>query len=80
MPKYDVKCKDCENVWEVTHSVREDPVYVCPTCGSQNCRRMVGATRTLFKGTGFAINDIALDRLGMPKHVREINKDRLMRD
>jgi len=80
MAKYDIRCKECQHVWEVNHSVKEDPTYVCPNCGSSNCRRMVGATRTIFKGPGFAINDSALDRIGMPAHVREINKDRLFRD
>lgn len=80
MAVYDYRCKECGNVQEERHSVKDDPTIVCLTCGSSNTRRMVAATRTLFKGTGFAINDSALDKIGMPAHVREVNKDKLMRD
>lgn len=80
MARYDYRCLDCENIKEVTHSVKDDPVVECDVCGSVNTKRLISATRTVFKGTGFAINDLALDRIGMPQHVRQINKDRLFRD
>lgn len=34
MPNYDYRCNDCRVVTEVTHSIKEDPVILCPQCAS----------------------------------------------
>lgn len=80
MPKYDYKCRDCEAVQEVTHRITEDPVIECLTCGSHNTRRLVGATRTIFKGAGFYKNEAALNAVGMPEHVKKHARERLFKD
>lgn len=77
MPKYDYICKECKSIQEVTHSIKEDPVVECLTCHSHNTRRMVGATRTVFKGGGWAGKEAAYDRMGVPSHVRKHADERL---
>lgn len=87
MPIYDYKCKSCEEVWELNHSINDDATslnLVCPNCESADIFKYFGNMRTLpvhFKGTGFSINDSALDKLGMPKNIQnsEATKDRLKR-
>lgn len=47
---------------------------VCSNCGSHNIFKYLGLRKTVpihFKGTGFAINDLALDKIGFPKHYKE---------
>jgi putative FmdB family regulatory protein len=77
MPKYDYKCRECGTVQEVVHSIKESPEVVCLTCGSSNTFRMVGATRTIFKGGGWAGNEASLDRMGVPDHVKPHARERL---
>lgn len=77
MAAYNYKCKDCGNIQEVNHKVTEDPEIVCLTCGSSNTRRMVGATRTIFKGGGWVVNESSLDKIGMPEHVKKHARERL---
>lgn len=80
MPIYDYKCRECEEVWDTTHSFKETAEELgitCPSCGSSNIFRYLGRRKTIpihFKGSGFAINDLALDRIGFPKHYKQ-NKE-----
>lgn len=72
---YDYKCKDCLNIWQVTHSIAvknaiEELGINCPNCESSNIFRYLGnygTTTVVFKGTGWAHKDIMLDKIGMPK-------------
>ncbi len=72
MPRYEYKCRECETVFAVTHSVHEDKYslgLVCENCGSENIFRYLGNYGTatvIFKGVGWKVNDTALERLGMP--------------
>ena len=34
MPFYDYACEKCGYVWDVQHSIHEDPKYKCPECES----------------------------------------------
>lgn len=80
MPIYEYKCRECDTVWDETHSFKENAEslgIVCPNCGANNIFKYLGNRKTLpiqFKGPGFAINDAALDRIGFPKHYRQ-NKE-----
>jgi putative FmdB family regulatory protein len=77
MPRYDYRCKKCDAVQEVKHSIKEDPEVVCLMCGSSDTRRMISATRTIFKGGGWAQNEAALDKIGMPEHVKQHARERI---
>lgn len=77
MPNYQYKCKECEHVFDVIHSINEDKDglgLVCENCGSENIFKYLGGYGTatiIFKGTGWVINDTALEKVGMPKPQRE---------
>ena len=56
MPTYDYQCRDCGNVTEVIHPMREDGPSVCELCGG-SLRRVLFPTGIIFKGPGFYRND-----------------------
>jgi predicted nucleic acid-binding Zn ribbon protein len=63
MPTYIYRCDECvvrtrgncDDI-EQTHSIKENPLYVCPRCGDQ-LRRVPQATGIVLKGQGFYKND-----------------------
>lgn len=73
MARYDYKCRECETVFEEEHSVNESPEVKCPSCSGTDTFKYMGNYDTMtvrFKGAGWAINDSALDKIGMPEHVK----------
>jgi len=90
MPIYDYKCRECGNIWEVEHSISVDDAVEelglkCPECGSQDIFKYLGKRKSLtvkFIGTGWYINDSALEAAGMPEATRNSpeTKKRLFRD
>lgn len=56
MPLYDYQCDTCGHRFEVRQGIREDPLTVCPQCGSP-IRRVIHPVGIVFKGSGFYIND-----------------------
>lgn len=46
----------------------------CPECESQDIFKYLGTLKTAyiqFKGVGFAKNDLALSKIGFPKHYHQ---------
>lgn len=76
---YDYKCRECDNIWQESHSIKvndavEELNLTCPSCQSKEISKYLGNYKTatiMFKGQGFSINDTALDRIGMPKAQQE---------
>jgi predicted nucleic acid-binding Zn ribbon protein len=72
---YDYKCKSCENVWQVNHSIAVNDAVKelgleCPECSSFEVFKYLGNYGTatvVFRGTGWAHKDLMLDKIGMPK-------------
>lgn len=77
--KYEYKCEDCDNIWDAYHSITVDDAVEelglnCPECESINIHKYIGNYGTatvMFKGPGFAINDLAMQKIGMPRPQRE---------
>lgn len=77
--RYEYKCDDCEHIWDEYHSIEindavEELNLSCPECSSINIKKYLGNYGTatvVFKGPGFAINDLAMEKIGMPKAQRE---------
>lgn len=49
MPLYDYKCKACEKVFELSHSMNELPTVFCPFCGKQECFKLMSGCNYNFK-------------------------------
>lgn len=47
MPTYLHECADCKLEWEDIYSIHDDPPTVCPTCKSNNVRRLIASTSAI---------------------------------
>jgi putative FmdB family regulatory protein len=52
MPTYDYKCRVCDNVIIVQHSINDSPTVVCGECQSKRVK-VFSAPGIEFKGTGW---------------------------
>jgi putative FmdB family regulatory protein len=52
MPTYEYLCKTCGHRFETWQKMSDDPLTVCPNCGSP-IHRVLFATGVVFKGSGF---------------------------
>lgn len=52
MPTYEYKCNDCGNVFDVNHSMQEDPQVLCPQCKSHAKKIITGGSGFILKGGG----------------------------
>ncbi len=57
MPIYDYKCTDCENIFEIEHSILEDARTECESCQGTLQRLISKNVGIAFKGSGFYITD-----------------------
>ncbi|MDR1597263.1 MAG: zinc ribbon domain-containing protein, partial [Treponema sp.] len=57
MPIYEYRCRSCGGSFEVTQSMKDDPLKICPTCGKEIRRVINGGGGVIFKGSGFYVTD-----------------------
>ena len=57
MPLYEYQCPKC-GVFELIRKFSDDPVTVCPTCGSE-IQKLASAPAFHLKGTGWYVTDYA---------------------
>ncbi|MDR2900920.1 MAG: FmdB family transcriptional regulator [Treponema sp.] len=58
MPTYEYECKTCGHRFDAFQSMQDDPLKICPECGKEELRRLIfGGFGTIFKGSGFYVND-----------------------
>ena len=65
MPRYDYKCLECENEFELVQTFSEAGTGVCPSCSGAG-RRLFHAVPVIYKGSGFYTTDY-----GRPKRPAE---------
>jgi len=57
--RYDYKCNDCSTekewvVFEVSHSIHEQPEIICPACNKKNCEHIIlTASKHWVRGNGW---------------------------
>lgn len=56
MPLYELKCHDCEHVWE-TRIAYKAPLPECPECGGADVRKVYHPAALIFKGSGWHVTD-----------------------
>jgi putative FmdB family regulatory protein len=49
VPTYEYKCEQCGYVFEVRHSMNEDPLLLCPECKSKAQRMITGGSGFIMK-------------------------------
>ncbi|MDR1249692.1 MAG: zinc ribbon domain-containing protein [Treponema sp.] len=57
MPIYEYGCKSCGHTFEVSQSMKDDPLRVCPQCGKEIRRLINSGMGLIFKGSGFYVTD-----------------------
>ena len=56
MPRYDYRCLECDNHFELRQSFSEAGKGTCPQCSGQG-RRVYHAVPVIYKGSGFYTTD-----------------------
>jgi len=62
VPLYEYQCPKC-GVFEIIRKFSDEPLTVCPTCGSE-IQKLMSAPAIQFKGTGWYITDYARKSTG----------------
>lgn len=58
MPFYEYQCSNCGYELEELQSISADPLVICPNCGKNTLKRLIGIGGGLiFKGSGFYLTD-----------------------
>lgn len=57
MPTYDYRCESCDHRFELTQSIKDDPITICPNCGAEAVVKVFGVPGIAFKGSGFYKTD-----------------------
>jgi putative FmdB family regulatory protein len=57
MPIYEYGCKHCGHTFEVSQSMKDDPLRICPQCGKEIRRLINSGMGLIFKGSGFYVTD-----------------------
>ena len=58
MPTYDYICDNCGHEFETYQSMKDDKLTVCPSCGKESLKRLIGSgSGLIFKGSGFYLTD-----------------------
>jgi putative FmdB family regulatory protein len=52
MPTYEYRCDECGYLFELNHSINENPAVFCPKCKSQSRRLITGGSGFIMKGSG----------------------------
>jgi putative FmdB family regulatory protein len=59
MPLYEYRCEACGHQFERIQRFSDDPVTVCPSCGSGPVVKLLSSPAIQFKGSGWYITDYA---------------------
>lgn len=52
MPVYEYECKGCEKILEIKQKMADDPLKVCPECGSE-VKKLMSMSSFQLKGGGW---------------------------
>jgi putative FmdB family regulatory protein len=56
MPIYEYKCTSCNDQFEVTQKITDDPLSTCEHCGGE-LKRLITNTSFVLKGSGWYVTD-----------------------
>jgi putative FmdB family regulatory protein len=59
MPLYEYRCEACGHQFEIIQKFSDEPIAVCPKCGSGPVAKLLSSPAFQFKGTGWYITDYA---------------------
>lgn len=53
MPIYEYRCPECGHEFEQLQRMSDDPVKVCPSCNSEQVKKLISRTSFVLKGGGW---------------------------
>jgi len=53
MPIYEYRCPECDYEFERIQSFRDDPITLCPECGSNGVKKKISLSAFSLKGSGW---------------------------
>ncbi len=56
MPIYEYRCAKCNEQFEITQRITDEPLSICKLCGGQ-LKRLITNTSFLLKGSGWYVTD-----------------------
>jgi putative FmdB family regulatory protein len=59
MPLYEYRCEHCGHQFEKIQRFSDDPITVCPSCGTGPVVKLLSSPAIQFKGSGWYITDYA---------------------
>jgi putative FmdB family regulatory protein len=57
MPVYTYRCSSCGTQFERHQSFHDAPLTICPECRKKSLKKVITASRVIFKGSGFYATD-----------------------
>jgi len=57
MPTYEYECRQCSHHFEAFQAMSDEPIKICPECGKEVRRLILGGTGVIFRGSGFYVTD-----------------------
>jgi putative FmdB family regulatory protein len=75
MPLYEYRCEACGHQFEVIQKFSDEPIAVCPKCGSGPVAKLLSSPAFQFKGTGWYITDYARKGTSEGKESKEKSTD-----
>ena len=57
MPIYEYRCGGCDHEFEEMQRITAEPHATCPSCGSEECRRLMSVSSFVLKGSGWYATD-----------------------
>lgn len=57
MPIYEYRCASCEHTLEALQRMSDEPLKICPSCGTESLSKMVSAASFRLKGGGWYETD-----------------------
>ena len=59
MPLYEYRCENCGHQFEKIQRFSDDPITVCPSCGTGPVVKLLSSPAIQFKGSGWYVTDYA---------------------
>jgi putative FmdB family regulatory protein len=67
MPIYEYQCRSCGSKKEHLQKLSDEPIPVCPTCGSNTYTKLISAAGFQLKGSGWYATDFKNGSQSKPK-------------
>ena len=67
MPIYEYQCRSCGSKKEHLQKLSDEPISVCPTCGSNTYTKLISAAGFQLKGSGWYATDFKNGSQSKPK-------------